>query len=496
MAVAVLQPSLEGLHVPLSPSSSFSVRGWRGIALKSAAGVLPLISASHTLAAGGKQRAALLAIRSPLGSCGAGGRQGQGVCGREGRPLLEFAACNPWPRLSGSRSRRGVGALDPAAEGQQQQVAGGEALESENGAPSVLLSPKPSQSLAEQLQARPLMEEAPPCPASAHTSRTVSITVVGASGDLARKKIFPALFALYYEGCLPKHFSIFGYARSPMSDEELRTLISTTLTCRIDQRENCGDKMESFLKRCFYQAGQYDSADGFGQLDKKLKKQEDGRVACRLFYLSIPPNVFMDVARSVSRAASAPAPGVTRGIVEKPFGRDTDSSAQLTEGLSRYLREDQIYRYFDNYGIIRDIMQNHLLQIMALFAMEPPVSLNAEDVINEKVKVLRSTRVLALEDVVVGQYKAHTSKGGCHFPAYTDDPTVPPRSITPTFAAVALHIDNGRWDGVPFLMKAGKALHTKRDPSSVPPCAGQHLPPAPGRQSGPGHQRAGHPPAA
>eukprot|EP00271_Cylindrocystis_brebissonii_P017813 TRINITY_DN477_c0_g1_i7.p1 TRINITY_DN477_c0_g1~~TRINITY_DN477_c0_g1_i7.p1 ORF type:complete len:322 (+),score=95.76 TRINITY_DN477_c0_g1_i7:1843-2808(+) len=170
----------------------------------------------------------------------------------------------------------------------------------------------------------------------------------------------------------------------------------------------------------------------------------------------------MDVARSVSRAASAPAPGVTRGIVEKPFGRDTDSSAQLTEGLSRYLREDQIYRYFDNYGIIRDIMQNHLLQIMALFAMEPPVSLNAEDVINEKVKVLRSTRVLALEDVVVGQYKAHTSKGGCHFPAYTDDPTVPPRSITPTFAAVALHIDNGRWDGVPFLMKAGKALHTKR----------------------------------
>eukprot|EP00271_Cylindrocystis_brebissonii_P017812 TRINITY_DN477_c0_g1_i6.p1 TRINITY_DN477_c0_g1~~TRINITY_DN477_c0_g1_i6.p1 ORF type:complete len:547 (+),score=118.82 TRINITY_DN477_c0_g1_i6:282-1922(+) len=546
MAVAVLQPSLEGLHVPLSPSSSFSVRGWRGIALKSAAGVLPLISASHTLAAGGQQRAALMAIPSPLGSCGAGGRQGQGVCGREGRPLLEFAACNPWPRLSGSRSRRGVGALDPAAEGQQQQVAGGEALESENGAPFVLLSPEPSHSLAEQLQARPLMEEAPPCPASAHTSRTVSITVVGASGDLARKKIFPALFALYYEGCLPKHFSIFGYARSPMSDEELRTLISTTLTCRIDQRENCGDKMESFLKRCFYQAGQYDSADGFGQLDKKLKKQEDGRVACRLFYLSIPPNVFMDVARSVSRAASAPAPGVTRGIVEKPFGRDTDSSAQLTEGLSRYLREDQIYRidhylgkelvenlsvlrfsnlvfeplwsrqyirnvqllfsedfgtegrggYFDNYGIIRDIMQNHLLQIMALFAMEPPVSLNAEDVINEKVKVLRSTRVLALEDVVVGQYKAHTSKGGCHFPAYTDDPTVPPRSITPTFAAVALHIDNGRWDGVPFLMKAGKALHTKRDPSSVPPCAGQHLPPAPGRQSGPGHQRAGHPPAA
>ncbi|KAJ0605649.1 putative glucose-6-phosphate dehydrogenase (NADP(+)) [Helianthus annuus] len=103
---------------------------------------------------------------------------------------------------------------------------------------------------------------------------TVSITVVGASGDLAKKKIFPALFALYYEGCLPKHFTIFGYARSKMSDAELRTMVSKTLTCRIDKRENCGEKMDQFLERCFYHPGQYDSQENFLELDKKLKEHE------------------------------------------------------------------------------------------------------------------------------------------------------------------------------------------------------------------------------
>eukprot|EP00271_Cylindrocystis_brebissonii_P012211 TRINITY_DN303_c0_g1_i1.p1 TRINITY_DN303_c0_g1~~TRINITY_DN303_c0_g1_i1.p1 ORF type:complete len:627 (-),score=140.47 TRINITY_DN303_c0_g1_i1:1006-2886(-) len=352
-----------------------------------------------------------------------------------------------------------------------------------------------------------------PCPSALEPTTTVSITVVGASGDLSKKKIFPALFALFYSGCLPKHFTIFGYARSKMTDAELRDLISMTLTCRIDQRENCGDKMDYFLSRCFYHSGLYNSKEAFAELDVKLKEQEKGRTASRLFYLSIPPNIFVDVAESVSKSASAPKGGFTRVIVEKPFGRDSESSAELTRGLAKHLTEDQIYRidhylgkelvenlsvlrfsnlvfeplwcrqyirnvqlifsedfgtegrggYFDNYGIIRDIMQNHLLQILALFAMEPPVSLAAEDVINEKVKVLRSMQVIKLEDVVVGQYKATASKSGSPaYPAYIDDPTVPAGSITPTFAAAALHINNARWDGVPFLMKAGKALQSRR----------------------------------
>ncbi|CAD5185114.1 unnamed protein product [Musa acuminata subsp. malaccensis] len=339
---------------------------------------------------------------------------------------------------------------------------------------------------------------------------TVSITVVGASGDLAKKKIFPALFALYYEDCLPKHFTIFGYARSKMTDAELRTMVSKTLTCRIDKSENCSEKMEQFLKRCFYHSGQYDSEENFAELDKKLKEHECGRLPNRLFYLSIPPNIFIDVVKSASQSGSS-KDGWTRVIVEKPFGRDSQSSAALTRGLKQYLEEDQIFRidhylgkelvenlsilrfsnlvfeplwsrqyirnvqlifsedfgtegrggYFDNYGIIRDIMQNHLLQILALFAMETPVSMDAEDIRNEKVKVLRSMKPLQLEDVVIGQYKSHT-KGGVTYPGYTDDKSVPKGSLTPTFAAAALFIDNARWDGVPFLMKAGKALHTRR----------------------------------
>ncbi|CAI9117367.1 OLC1v1018747C1 [Oldenlandia corymbosa var. corymbosa] len=274
-------------------------------------------------------------------------------------------------------------------------------------------------------------------------------------------------------------------------------------------RENCADKMEQFLKRCYYHSGQYNSEEHFAELDSKLKEKE-GASSNRLFYLSIPPNIFVDVVKCAGTRASSTS-GWTRVIVEKPFGRDSESSRELTRSLKKYLSEDQIFRidhylgkelvenlsvlrfsnlvfeplwsrnyirnvqfifsenfgtegrggYFDSYGIIRDIMQNHLLQILALFAMETPVSLDAEDIRNEKVKVLKSMRPLQLEDVIIGQYKGHT-EGSISHPGYTDDPTVPKGSITPTFAAAALFINNARWDGVPFLMKAGKALHTKK----------------------------------
>ncbi|KAK3418849.1 hypothetical protein EUGRSUZ_H04609 [Eucalyptus grandis] len=339
---------------------------------------------------------------------------------------------------------------------------------------------------------------------------TVSITVVGASGDLAKKKIFPALFALFCEDCLPKHFTICGYARSKMTDAELRNMISKSLTCRIDKSENCEEKMDQFLKRCFYHSGHYDCLENFAELDMKLKLHEGRRISNRLFYLSIPPNIFVDAVRCSSSSAAS-RNGWTRVIVEKPFGRDSESSAALTKALKQYLDENQIFRidhylgkelvenlsvlrfsnlifeplwsrqyirnvqlifsedfgtegrggYFDNYGIIRDIMQNHLLQILALFAMETPVSLYAEDIRNEKVKVLRCMKPLHLDDVVIGQYTSH-NEGSTTYPAYTDDKTVPKGSLTPTFAAAALFINNARWEGVPFLMKAGKALQDRR----------------------------------
>ncbi|KAK9222685.1 hypothetical protein WN944_011121 [Citrus x changshan-huyou] len=197
---------------------------------------------------------------------------------------------------------------------------------------------------------------------------TLSITVVGASGDLAKKKIFPALFALYYEDCLPEDFTVFGYARTKLTDEELRN---------------------------------------------------------------------------------------TRVIVEKPFGRDSESSGGLTRSLKQYLREDQIFR-IDHY-LGRELVENLSVLRFSNLVFEPLWSRNYI----RNVKVLRSMQPLLLENVIVGQYKGH-NKGSKSYPAYTDDPTVPKGSLTPTFAAAALFINNARWDGVPFLMKAVKALHTKR----------------------------------
>ncbi|KAK3280734.1 Glucose-6-phosphate 1-dehydrogenase [Cymbomonas tetramitiformis] len=338
----------------------------------------------------------------------------------------------------------------------------------------------------------------------------MSFTVVGASGDLAKKKIFPSLFALYYEGMLPENFNIVGYARSKMTQDEFHDLIASTLTCRVENSEGCGEKMEYFLSRCLYVSGQYNEAADFAQLDSALSQAEGNREANRIFYLSIPPSIFIDVAKNAADNASSKT-GWTRVIVEKPFGRDSQSSKALSEALALSLTEEQTYRidhylgkelidnlavlrfsnlvfeplwnrqyirnvqiifsepfgtegrggYFDHYNIIRDIMQNHLLQMLALFAMEPPVSLDAEDIRNEKVKVLRSMRPLDMENLVIGQYKGRKSTNGQDYPAYLDDPTVPEGSLCPTFASLAMYIDNPRWDGVPFLMKAGKALNKR-----------------------------------
>lgn len=345
---------------------------------------------------------------------------------------------------------------------------------------------------------------------STKTAKSLAITVVGASGDLAKKKIFPALFALYMQDSLPENFLIYGYARTKMTDEEFRDMISLTLTCRIDSDQmgdsGCNDKMDNFMNRCHYCAGNYDSADDFKRLNSMMEPDE-GEEADRIFYLSVPPSIFVPVAQNSAKFASSTT-GYTRVIVEKPFGRDLESSQQLSDSLAEVLSEDQIYRidhylgkelvdnltvlrfsnilfqplwsrqyirnvqfifaepfgtegrggYFDQYGIIRDIMQNHLLQVLCLFAMETPVSLDAEDVRNAKVNVLRSMRAPTTQDVVVGQYKGRPVAGGDDLPAYTDDETVPMGSTCATFAALALFIDNPRWDGVPFMMKAGKAL--------------------------------------
>ena len=340
----------------------------------------------------------------------------------------------------------------------------------------------------------------------------LSICVFGASGDLAKKKVLPAIFSLYYDRHLPENFRVFGYARSKMTNEEFKDKIRESLPCRISAAGNCDEVMDAFLDRMHYVSGLYDDPKDFKALDAAMAAEEAtmGTKAMRIFYLSIPPSIFVPVAQNAARECSS-ATGETRVIVEKPFGRDLTSSRELTASLAEVLAEENTYRidhylgkelienitvlrfsniifqplwsrayirnvqicfsenfgtegrggYFDNYGIIRDVMQNHLLQVMALFAMEEPASLNAEDIRDEKVKVIRCIRPIEMDNVVLGQYKGRKD-GDKTLPAYLDDETVPPGSKCPTFAAMALFIDNARWDGVPFLMKAGKALHKRQ----------------------------------
>ena len=340
----------------------------------------------------------------------------------------------------------------------------------------------------------------------------LSICVFGASGDLAKKKVLPAIFSLYYDRHLPENFRVFGYARSKMTNEEFKDKIRESLPCRISAAGNCDEVMDAFLDRMHYVSGLYDDPKDFKALDAAMAAEEAtmGTKAMRIFYLSIPPSIFVPVAQNAARECSSTT-GETRVIVEKPFGRDLTSSRELTASLAEVLAEENTYRidhylgkelienitvlrfsniifqplwsrayirnvqicfsenfgtegrggYFDNYGIIRDVMQNHLLQVMALFAMEEPASLNAEDIRDEKVKVIRCIRPIEMDNVVLGQYKGRKD-GDRTLPAYLDDETVPPGSKCPTFAAMALFIDNARWDGVPFLMKAGKALHKRQ----------------------------------
>jgi len=202
----------------------------------------------------------------------------------------------------------------------------------------------------------------------------LTIVVVGASGDLARKKIYPALFALFYDGHLPPHFSVFGFARSEMTDEAFRDYISQSLTCRVAAGAECGDKMAEFLERCFYQPGQYGSDEAFARLAERAATAEaPSKRADRIFYLSIPPSVFVDAARAATRAASS-LTGWTRVIVEKPFGRDSDSYKALAAELGQHVSEDATYR-IDHY-LGKELIENLTVLRFANLVFEPLWSRN------------------------------------------------------------------------------------------------------------------------
>lgn len=336
-----------------------------------------------------------------------------------------------------------------------------------------------------------------------------SIVVIGASGHLATTKIFPALFSLFCKDLLPDDFHIFGFARTAFSHDEFRRSIEAKLTCRYAPSETCGDSMNAFLARCWYVQGNYGAVDSYLDL-YQLMQEKEATATNHLFYLAIPPSIFLDVARAIGGAGFVACGGSdpwSRVVLEKPFGKDRESSDRLGQSLGKVFVEDQIYRidhylgkeviqnllvlrfanivfepiwncqfierveicwketsgvegrggYFDEYGIIRDVMQNHLMQILALIAMEPPHELTADHIMLRKAEVLRTIAPLSMRELVLGQYAA-ASSGEHQRPGYTEDETVPDDSRTETYAAARVMIDNDRWRGVPFTVTAGKGL--------------------------------------
>jgi len=348
---------------------------------------------------------------------------------------------------------------------------------------------------------------------AAELSSNTCIVVLGASGDLAKKKTFPALFGLYVNGFLPEGMHIIGYARTKMDEEEYHKRISEHIQPTVVSQKK---KVPEFLKICSYVAGAYDKAEAFQELNKKLCEIEDATYASgnkdatrnRIFYMALPPSVFTSVAKGLKENCYS-EDGTNRIIVEKPFGKDLDSSREMQTHLKSQWKEAEIFRidhylgkemvknmlilrfgnsildssfnknlvanvqitfkepfgtegrggYFDEFGIIRDVMQNHLCQVLSILTMERPFSFSSEDIRDEKTKVLRYIKPIKKEDVLLGQYIANpkTQK-----PGYLDDETVPKDSVCPTFAAIVLYVNSPRWEGVPFILKAGKALNEQK----------------------------------
>ncbi|CBZ56293.1 Glucose-6-phosphate 1-dehydrogenase, related [Neospora caninum Liverpool] len=339
----------------------------------------------------------------------------------------------------------------------------------------------------------------------------LSVVVLGASGDLAHKKTYPALFSLFCEGLLPPNFHIVGYARSKLSFDQFWEKISQklkSLSSFFCRRSSSGDLLSKFKSHCSYLAGMYDRPSDFDNLGKHLQEAEgDAQQVGRVLYLALPPEVFLPSVKSY-RQACWNEKGWNRVVVEKPFGRDLKSSDKLSASLMALLKEREIFRidhylgkemslsltalrfanvafmplfhrdyvhsvritfkedggtwgrggYFDNYGIIRDVMQNHMVQLLTLVAMERPASLKDDDIRDEKVKVLKQMPPVKISETVLGQF---TKSEDGKMLGYTDDETVPKDSKTPTFCTCVLWINNERWSGVPFIFKAGKALESK-----------------------------------
>lgn len=345
------------------------------------------------------------------------------------------------------------------------------------------------------------------------------LVIFGASGDLTARKLIPALFNLYVAKQLPKNFTVLGASRSNLTDEEFRDRVVHQSPYL---KEKLSDLKEVYVRgfsdMLFYEDLGNDYTAEYSKLNERIQKlnAERGTEDNMMFYLSTPPNLYEAIAENLAQVGlNNQDSGWKRLIVEKPFGYSLETAKNLNRGLQRFFKEPQIYRidhylgketvqnllvtrfsnsifeplwnrnyihhveitnaesvgvekrggYYDKSGALRDMFQNHLLQIVSLVVMEPPIGDQPEEIRNEKVKALKSLRVMKDEatlfkNTIRAQYVA-SEINGKKVKGYRDEDGVNPNSTTETYAAVKFYVDNWRWHGVPFYVRTAKRMPTK-----------------------------------